>query len=185
MKLNNIVSVFFGSVFASLALCTGAITEEDVAQHDFAALGHPMYHMRIPENEEEHGRMLQSGCQSQVLVVKTSEYNVDYMGGSWQYGVAPIYRQSNTTVGASIGKWFWDWALSGTTVATYRAYGTMMVEYDPQQSVAFGFSNTQTNYPVTGGYLNSNSCPNGYVTFNNQIGDTRYYRLYLCSPCSN
>jgi hypothetical protein len=80
--------------------------------------------------------------------VYESEYDVDYKDGDFQIGVTPIYRPSN--LNDKIGVWWWDWAVfRGTNYE--RSYGTMMIEYNPQESITFGFSVTQSYYPISGG----------------------------------
>jgi len=83
-----------------------------------------------------------------------------------------------------IGDWWWDWAVQRQSQGSVY-YGTMMIEYNDKESIAFGFSSTQEYYPITGGFLEDNTCPHGYVRFNysEEDGDKRVYQLYLCNAC--
>jgi hypothetical protein len=136
------------------------VSPEDARR--FAEAGHPMYieAARPPiaaEEEEEYQRnepdrrvQEDGACTMRVVAVKVSEYDVDYKGGDFQVGVTPIYRPDN--LDDKIGKWWWDWAVfRGSNYE--RSYGTMMIEYNPQESITFGFSWTQSYYPITGGYV--------------------------------
>ena len=157
----------------------------------YAAAGHPMF-VQKPLTEdlgsdeaafhdgEEHERVLQNGCTQRVVAVYESAYDVDFKDGDFQIGVTPIYKPSNLQ--DAIGNWWWDWAVfRGTNYE--RSYGTMMIEYNPRESLTFGFSVTQSYYPISGGYLTTNQCPGGYATFQQQDGDVRYYMLYICKGC--
>jgi len=110
-----------------------------------------------------------------------NDSDVDFKDGDFQFGICPIYRPNGDTLGSQIGNWWWDWAVQrGSDYSVY--YGTMMIEWNVRESIAFGFSSTQSYWPVTGGFLSDNSCPHGYVRFDRSTdgGDTRFYKLYLC-----
>jgi hypothetical protein len=52
--------------------------------------------------------------------------------------------------------WWWDWAVfRGTNYE--RSYGTMMIEYNPKESITFGFSVTQSYYPISGGCVTTHA----------------------------
>jgi hypothetical protein len=140
----------------------GPVSPEDSLR--FAEAGHPMFRREPAEDGEGHwrngherhmqqkqGQALEDGkCTQRTVVVKESEYDVDYKDGDFQIGVTPLYRPGNVD-GDPIGNWWWDWAVfRGTDYE--RSYGTMMIEYsDHWESLTFGFSVTQTFYPITGG----------------------------------
>ena len=87
-----------------------------------------------------------------MVAVYESEYNVDYKHGDFQIGVTDIYDPDD--LDESIGKWWWDWAiLRSEDDDDEPSYGTMMIEYNPKESITFGFSVTQSYYPISGGYV--------------------------------
>lgn len=123
--------------------------------------------------------------------------DVDYKDGDFEFGRTSIYEpnfllnrewtdnsdneQDRLT---EIGVWWWDWAIQrGSDYQIF--YGTMMIEWNRKESIAFGFSSTQDYYAITGGYLEDNACPNGYVRFDRstQNGDVRFYELFVCGGC--
>ncbi|KAL7566147.1 hypothetical protein ACA910_003914 [Epithemia clementina (nom. ined.)] len=186
VSFSALVVFLVAHLFVSSARLNSNEAEEVAIMSDeeLAAMGHPMYHHNVAEDEEvdldHHERMLQSGCAMQVVGVKTSEYNVDWKNGEFQNGICPVYTQNFKT---KLGSWWWLWANAGQG-SSWRVYGTMMIVYNPRESVAMGFANTQLYYPITGGFKKDNSCPKGYVDFWKQEGDKRYYRIYMCQACS-
>lgn len=70
---------------------------------------------------------------------------------------------------------YWEWIND--------VYGTMMIFWNEQESLFFGFSNYQSYYPIAGGWMNSLHCPHGYVTFVEQVGETRWYSIRMCGDC--
>jgi hypothetical protein len=141
----------------------GALVTPEDSQR-FAEVGHPMF-LRDPLDSEEHrrnehDRLMQQGqwqqtlqgdaCTQRIVAVKESEYDVDFKDGDFQIGVTPIYRPDDLN-GDMIGRWWWDWAVFRGT-EYQRSYGTMMIEYsNHRESLTFGFSVTQSYYPINGG----------------------------------
>lgn len=172
-------------VFLAVALVM-SMACADLTVKQLESTGHPMYRSTLPWSDEERKlraeekhRMLQNGCQYSTLYVNYSQYTVDFMGGTHQYGVSPLYLNENYT--SSAGKWWWEWATAGNlSTGTYREYGTMMIEYNPEESIVFDYTNTQIYWPITGGYLKTNSCPAGYARNEQQVGDIKSFGLYMC-----
>ena len=107
--------------------------------------------------------------------------DVDFKDGDFQFGRTPTYDPQDRT---KVADWWWDWAVQrGSNGNIY--YGTMMVEFNERESISFGFSSTQDYYAITGGYLEDNACPNGYVRFAYEADDRdwRVYTLYTCGGC--
>jgi hypothetical protein len=134
----------------------GKVSQDDA--NAFAAAGHPMFTKNgqaDSENEHEsiHDRQTQeNGCKKRVVTVYESDYNVDYKHGDFQIGVTDIYEADD--LDKSIGKWWWDWAVLRSEDDDDRpSYGTMMIEYNAKESITFGFSTTQSYYPISGGYV--------------------------------
>lgn len=145
-------------VVPQLATVSAGMVSKDDA-NAFAAAGHPMFIKKgqeDSENEDEniHERGLaqeEDGCTRRVVAVYESEYDVDYKHGDFQIGVTDLYRSGE--LDESIGKWWWDWAVLRGDDDDEPSYGTMMIEYKPKESITFGFSTTQTYYPISGGYV--------------------------------
>ena len=183
----SLQALLLWSCLARQSVRAAPVSEDDRLL--YAAAGHPMFVQKSLAEElgsdqtfydGEHERLLQNGCTQRVVAVYESEYDVDFKDGDFQIGVTPIYKPSNLQ--DSIGDWWWDWAVFRNTNYE-RSYGTMMIEYNPRESLTFGFSVTQSYYPISGGYLTANQCPGGYAAFQQQDGDVRYYMLYICSGC--
>jgi hypothetical protein len=160
-KALSFLSVLLGTSLDPMLLFVSAAKVSQEEADKYAAAGHPMFikepvhdadrHDADPhESDPDNDRMLQDGggCTQRVVAVYESAYDVDYKDGDFQIGVTDIYRPNN--LNDSIGKWWWDWAVfRGTNYE--RSYGTMMIEYNPKESITFGFSVTQSYYPISGG----------------------------------
>jgi hypothetical protein len=139
-----------------LIVSAGKVSQDDA--NAFAAAGHPMFIKNgqadiESEDENFHDRQTQeNGCKKRVVTVYESDYNVDYKHGDFQIGVTDIYESDDLE--ESIGKWWWDWAVLRSEDDDDRpSYGTMMIEYNAKESITFGFSTSQSYYPISGGYV--------------------------------
>jgi hypothetical protein len=127
--------------------------------------------------QEKQEEISNSLCTEHIVAVRVSEYNVTYQDwANIQYGQTPIYGSNKMNL--QIGTWYWEWVND--------IYGTMMIYWNQQESIFFGFHNYQEHYPISGGWTKENQCPGGYAKFIQWIGkDIRQYKLHVCNGCPN